>query len=769
MKLEIGNFRLEWGGGKRSTLDHGPDWLLDPGVEMPFAGPSNRLQVPGIQRPAENVLMVYGCLKARTDAIGGVPLRLADASGNLVESSPLAELLAHPNATQPWDQYVRVLEAYATLYDEIVIAKVRQSPDALPDELVPLSPSCLRPNLGVHVPTGTARAISWEYRDPWTGMVKTYLPEDLIIHCGFNPHAPLAALSPLTVLRRTMQGDIAAREQNLALFLNDSTPKLVLETDKHLQKQQADEVLEKWEERQAGFRNRHRTAVLWGGLKANKLGLTPAEMEYLAGLKFLRTDYYIVFRVKPAMVGEMIGETGLSQGSSTDQQKVEWWEDTGLAQLDLIAGLHQNLVDEFAGRGAASKSVRAMSNVLAQSFQRTLRRRASTRAATAGSTTRFSIFFDDNAIPALVRHRLGKAEQMAKLCGLGYRPDDMNDFLDLGLPPHPDNLGRVPFSATPIGPGTEEQPPEPAAAPPANQKALAELDKLERMFEEHSRAVLQKHKQMKAAFDRFVAPREKAAARKFSAFFVEQRKRVLGRMDEARARAGSETRKEIPADILQKIFPRNDEDGALFAKLTPLWTEHLADGHAFFNSEAGIPDTANPFTVDDPDVMAALDARKVQGSHINETTQDAFKDILGDAINEGATLEDLSESIAGYYRDNCIGADKARPMTAARTQTAGIVNQGRFMAAQNATGVEKGWLHGGSQEPRETHLAAQDKYLNDPIPIDQEFHLGNGVTCDYPGDPSLGPEDSCNCSCMVVFSKAKGSAPAAPVEGEDEE
>jgi branched-chain amino acid transport system ATP-binding protein len=94
--------------------------------------------------------------------------------------------------------------------------------------------------MGVHSVTGTPVAVEWQYSDPVTGAQRTFLPGDLIIHQGFNPHAPLEPLAPLNVLRRTMQGEVAAREQNLSLFANDSTPRGVLQTDSQITKEQAE-------------------------------------------------------------------------------------------------------------------------------------------------------------------------------------------------------------------------------------------------------------------------------------------------------------------------------------------------------------------------------------------------------------------------------------------------------------------------------------------------------------------------------------------------
>jgi hypothetical protein len=90
-------------------------------------GAASSLQVAGANRPAENVLMVYACLVTRRDAVGGVPVRISDGNDNIIESGPAVDLLARPNSAMTWDQYVRVLETYLTLYNSIGIDLILSS------------------------------------------------------------------------------------------------------------------------------------------------------------------------------------------------------------------------------------------------------------------------------------------------------------------------------------------------------------------------------------------------------------------------------------------------------------------------------------------------------------------------------------------------------------------------------------------------------------------------------------------------------------------
>ncbi len=714
-----------------------------PAASVPSTALGGGVTVTGADRPAENVVLAFACITARREAMGAAPLMVTDRNGNAIEGGPLVDLLERPNGAQSWDEYIRVLETHLTLYNACAVALVGDAGD-LPDELVPLCPTGMQAEMGVHVPTATARVTRWLYQDPTTGYRRQFAPEEVIVRMGYNPHAPLAALSPTKVLTRTIQSDIAARESNLGLFANNSTPAGYLWSEKPINLDQAKEVGESWNSAHGGYANRHKTAVLWGGLKYDKLGLSPQELEYVESLRSLRIDYYMVFRVYPAMLAEMTGETGLSQGSSTDSQRVAWWEDVGLPELDLLAGIHQQVADKF-GAVARGYRTRTLTRIERAAFERRRRR------------GNLSIWFNDSAIPALSRNRVARVDALSKLATLGYLPDEASEYLDMGLPPHPDNIGRVPFSLQPIGEAAEAEAEKKAQAGEAGQEDAAEnedaaaelgaqageaLDRLEELLRAEGDRATARQREI---FQKFLAPREKTAREKWSRFFVEQRGRVLKRV-ESLARADAD-------DMWSKVFSREAEDGQLVARMTALWAEHVKDGWELFQARTGV---GVAFNVDDPHVRAAVARRRIQGLKVNDTTEQALRGIFATAVEEGLTVSDTADRIAEYYNTNCVGTDRARPMTAARTQTAGIVNDGQLAAAKAVGGLKKFWIHGSPEEPRESHVRAAREYdAAHAIALDDTF-LVDGERMDAPGDPSADVSNTANCTCFLGFTKGGG-------------
>jgi hypothetical protein len=387
---------------------------------------------------------------------------------------------------------------------------------------------------------------------------------------------------------------------------------------------------------------------------------------------------------------------------------------------------------------------------------------------------KLSLWFDENEIEELAEERFKRVEAFGTLLGAGYRPDDISDYLRLRLPPHSDNGGRIPFNLQPVSDTTVQGREDHAkrstrssASSDRVDELLAGLDAtLSRIGREsvadsrETPEVPARWKGLRAVLDRFVAEREKAAARKWSRFYGEQRARVLDRFDELAGSTTERERRDKPVDelamgedkLLETIFPKGDEDMLLKARIVPLITSHLQDGHAFVGAHDAPGAAPAGFSVEDPRVMEAIERRAIQASKVNDTTTGDLREIIRTGFAEGDTTAQLGERLAEYFKAS-VGEDKARPMTAAATQTTGIVNDGRMIAARSVGGLLKGWLHGGSREPRPAHLAAESQYQAEPIGLEEKFSV-NGFAADAPGDAALPAGETCNCTCSVTFHRA---------------
>jgi HK97 family phage portal protein len=419
---------------------------------------SASMHVAGLDRPAENLLWIYLGMMARMDSIASVPLRISDSADRLIDSGPLADLLSRPNQVMDWVQYVGAIESYLALYNECDVAIVRDE-RGNPLELFPLNPRHCTPVTGVHVGTGVRIGVGWEYCDPTVGQRVAFAPEDVIPMVRISPYDFTRGIWTERPGRRAMQIDILAQEQNLAVFKNGGMPDVIFETDQRWTPEQSDEFLGRWQDRYGGSANAHKPGILYGGLKAKPIGLSPEDLQFFEGRRMSRSEQIALMRVKPAMVGLMEGETGLSQGSSTVEQYASWWRSIGLGELALISSAHQRFLVErhaFSGtRPTRELSVRERA-ACADHRQRQIR-----HGIRAPKQTALYVWFDEHEIEELMVTRLQKIDLFEKLCARGYPPDSAGEYLGLRLPPHPANRGLVAFSLQPVedvaGPAVPER------------------------------------------------------------------------------------------------------------------------------------------------------------------------------------------------------------------------------------------------------------------------------------------------------------------------
>jgi hypothetical protein len=205
--------------------------------------------------------------------------------------------------------------------------------------------------------------------------------------------------------------------------------------------------------------------------------------------------------------------------------------------------------------------------------------------------------------------------------------------------------------------------------------------------------------------------------------------------------------------MMGKIFPRHEEDKALVGKMSPLWSSTLLEGVRFFTDDTGLTVDNALMLGKDPRLDEAIAARTFQGLKVNDTTEADLRDIFSTGFDEGASTAEIGDKIAEYYANNCVGAESARAQNAAMTQTTGLVNDGRMIAARDVGDLEKYWIHGNPKEPRESHIAAAQRYDEaNAIPLDKPFVV-DGEEMDAPGDSSASPANVCFCTCGVGFRK----------------
>jgi SPP1 gp7 family putative phage head morphogenesis protein len=180
------------------------------------------------------------------------------------------------------------------------------------------------------------------------------------------------------------------------------------------------------------------------------------------------------------------------------------------------------------------------------------------------------------------------------------------------------------------------------------------------------------------------------------------------------------------------------------------WADHLRD-LADKTLEQGAEDTLQqvddtfvPFDVTTPEVANWIETRlATQIKTIVENRQSDVRKLVVDAASEGRTIGQLEIELRDKFDRN----NRAWSTRIARTETAGLYNQGAVEGLREA-GIEfKEWLSSRDIDVRTTHGIVDGT----SIPIDDNFTVGD-ATGPGPGQMNR-PEETINCRCALIMGE----------------
>lgn len=142
-----------------------------------------------------------------------------------------------------------------------------------------------------------------------------------ILHVPSLGFDGLRSPSPITYAAREAIGmSMAAEEFSARFFSQGSTHEIALTSDKGLTPEQADVLRASYLAKYAGGKNARVPLILTGGLKAEKLSITPHDAALLPSRQFTVEEICRVFGVPPFMIGATDKTT--SWGSGIEQQGI---------------------------------------------------------------------------------------------------------------------------------------------------------------------------------------------------------------------------------------------------------------------------------------------------------------------------------------------------------------------------------------------------------------------------------------------------------------
>ncbi|MBI3419265.1 MAG: phage portal protein [Proteobacteria bacterium] len=275
-------------------------------------------------------VVAWKCISTVARAASSIPFVLYDESGAELEKHPLLALLQKPNPLQSGSRFLESVFAYYQISGNAYVEAVRPGAGEPPRELYALRPDRMKvvPAEGgvpgaYHYAVGS-QAASWPC-DPVTG-------ESSILHWkAFHPLDDWYGMAPLEAAMAAIDQHNAAASWNQALLAHAARPSGALvyapkDGPAQLTDEQFRRLKEELEENYLSSRNAGRPLILEGGLEWKEMGLTPKDMDWLAGKNRAASDIALAFGVPD----QLIGIQGAQTYANMAEARLALYEDTVL-------------------------------------------------------------------------------------------------------------------------------------------------------------------------------------------------------------------------------------------------------------------------------------------------------------------------------------------------------------------------------------------------------------------------------------------------------
>jgi len=279
------------------------NFLRKKAVNSPIYGFFNNIAYP--DRKDDDYLSayytgwVYACVNAIVDDVAATKLHLKHQKGENVEiedEHEASKLLRNVNDFMSSSDLLYATGGYLKL-DGNAFWYIVRSGNRTPIEIWPLRPDRMqivkdaKKFIGGYVFTNDkAEKVPFEANE--------------IIHFKkFNPLNPYRGIGVIRAAAYAIDADTYASKWNRNIFLNSAIPSGILSTENTLSKDIFNRIKKQWDANYKGIENAHKVAVLDGGLKFEKVSLTPVEMDFLEQRKFSRDEILSLFRVPRSVLG----------------------------------------------------------------------------------------------------------------------------------------------------------------------------------------------------------------------------------------------------------------------------------------------------------------------------------------------------------------------------------------------------------------------------------------------------------------------------------
>lgn len=280
-------------------------------------------------------VIVHRAVSLIARGAASVPWKLYCGRDEVHEHAVL-DLLHHPNPMQGGAAFIESILAYKLLSGNSYIEAVAGK-KGLPVELYPLRPDRIK-----IVPGISGVPLAYEYTV--NGRTKRIMVDDLngdsaVLHLkAFHPLNDWYGMSPLEAAAGAIDQHNAVSSHNLALLQNGGRPTgaLKISSQSHMTEEQRQNLRDDMRNVYEGAINAGKMMVLEGEFEWQEMGLSPKDLDFIAGKNLSAREIAQVYGVPPMLVGV----PGDATFANYREARYHLWEDTIIPLLD-------HLCDEF--------------------------------------------------------------------------------------------------------------------------------------------------------------------------------------------------------------------------------------------------------------------------------------------------------------------------------------------------------------------------------------------------------------------------------------
>jgi HK97 family phage portal protein len=282
---------------------------------------------------------VYSCINLIARSTASVPWKVfrKDSSGQWheIEGHPLEELINRPNPFMSRKDFIQRMTAHLYLGGNALFSKVRANGAVV--ELWNIPPDRIKP-----VPD--QKEFIKHYLYEHEGKKFTIDPNDIIHNMFIDPSNVFWGLSPLQAGAKIVDTDTQAVNFNKVALQNRAVTDGAFIFSQPLTREQWEEARKIVREQHMGPENARMPWVLGADAKWQQMSLSPAELDFIEGRRFTRSEICSIFQVPPPMVS-IYDQATLS---NIETARRIFWLDTVIPYLEDIKDcLNLSLTKDF--------------------------------------------------------------------------------------------------------------------------------------------------------------------------------------------------------------------------------------------------------------------------------------------------------------------------------------------------------------------------------------------------------------------------------------